>query len=282
MKMIDKLKMMHSLPQGEDILRQFILSGNDIIYKDKKELICELHISSSTIYRFCQKMGVKGYNELRLTLAQESLQNEKPDKASVDFDFPFQADDSLKTVCENMLILYEESVCQTFKHIDFAEFQKAVAYIQKAGKICIATTNTNTNILEKFASQLIEIGKNVKVSSSDYMLKQESVYLCENDVFILNSYAGLTSRTYINILPMMKKKHVPVILIGSTHNSSFMPYAACKLLIYDKEDPKKKIFGFSTSISTQYLLDAIYAAVYRENYDNNLKKRDYIYGVTAK
>lgn len=278
MKIIDKLKIANNFSSSEEILRQFILKDNSIIFMEKRDLIKNLHISTSTIYRFCQKLGLKGYDDLRIKLAQEIIINiENDDTSTINFNFPFQPNDNLKSICKNILSIYEYSPKSTFKTLDFIELQKSINIINNANTICIMASNMNVNIMEKFASQLIEIGKNVKISSTPYKWKLETVNLTKNDVLIINSYAGQSSKSFINILPNIVKRGIPIVLIGSVHNTSFIPYATYKLLMCDKEHPTEKLFGFSTSISAQYLLDIIYAAIYQKHYVENIVKHKYIY-----
>lgn len=56
-----------------------------------------------------------------------------------------------------------------------------------------------------------------------------------------------------------------------------MPYATSKLLICDKEHPSNKLYGFSSNISSEYVLDILYCGLYQENYDENVSNHEYIY-----
>lgn len=279
MDLINKLKLMHSLSSSEEILRQFIINeSTSFVTIDKKELINKLNISSSTIYRFCSKLNIKGYDHLRLRIAQDLVKNEKNQTSNtINYNYPFQKEDTLNTICKNILSIYEESANDTYENIDFNELSKAVHILKTASNICLMTSNTNTIYAEKFSTQLKEIGKNVLISSSPYKWKLETVNLSSQDALIINSYAGRSSKSFIEILPDLIKRGVPIILIGSTHNKSFIPYATSKLLMSDKEDPIEKIHSFSTNVSTQYLFDILYAAIYQENYEQNMKNHSYIY-----
>lgn len=280
MNLLDKLKLMNSFSPSEEILRLYIISNNkELIITDKDTLIRKLHISSSTIYRFCNKLNVKGYDGLRLMLAQEYLTNEisRTQKENIDYNFPFQKNDSAEKVCKSIQTIYSESINHTYQSIDYNELQKAILILKKAETICLMTSNMNTEFAEKFGIQLKEIGKNVRISSSPYKWKLETINLTKKDALIINSYAGQSSKSFIDILPSINKKGIPIILIGSTHNSRFLPYATSKLLMCDKEHPTKKLYSFSTNISTQFLLDIIYAILYQENYCDNFSKHEYIY-----
>lgn len=279
MKLIDKLKLMQALPPREAAIRNYIIAQPvRFVTLDKAVLLEELQISTSTLYRFSNKVSTSGFDQLRLTLAQELLMSDKvADTKIPDVNYPFKPTDSLQTVAVNLMALYKLSVDQTYKHLDFMDLAKAVQTLRQADEICLITTNTNTILAERFGNQLKEIGKKVRISSSPYKWKLETVNLSSKDALIINSYAGRSSKFFLNLLPDLHQRGVPIILMGSTRNPSFIPHAQNRLLMCDLEDPKEKLYSFSTDLSSEYLFDLLYAALYQDHYDDNIKNHHYIY-----
>ena len=247
----------------------------EIIGLEEEELRKEIFISASTIYRFCRKLDVKGYDELRLILAKEYIRCEK--NSEVDYDFPFSKTDSAEDISKNLLSIYTESLELTQNSLDEKELEKAITILKRAKNIIFFTSNINTQVAEKFDAQLKEIGKSVTISSSPYRWKLEIVNMTRNDALIIISYTGVSSGQFADILPEVKKKGIPVILIGSALNKVLMPYATSKLLICDKEHPSNKLYGFSSNISSEYVLDILYCGLYQENYDENFSNHEYVY-----
>lgn len=279
MKLIDKLKMMHALTSGEQAVCDFIIDHPiAFITQSKTELLTSLGLSQSTLYRFCHKISSRGYDHVRLRLAQELLMSQDPALLeSVDVNYPFKPGDSLETIARNLARVYRVSVTQTMQHLDLQDLRQAVQVLRTAEEICLITSNTNTVFAERFSNQLKEIGKRVRISSSPYKWKLETVDLSERDVLIINSYAGRSSKVFLHLLPELHQRKVPIILMGSTHNTSFIPHAQYRLFMCDLEDPKSKISSFSTDVSSAYLFDVLSAALYQDHYDENLKKHLYIY-----
>lgn len=276
MKLLDRIKLMNSLTPGEQILQSYIIQNSKaVIEMDEAALKKEIYLSSSTIYRFCRKLGVKGYDDFRLLLAQEYIRSEK--SFAVDYDFPFTAADPIAAVSKNLLTIYTESLELTQHAIDVQELEKAIRILRRAKKICFFTSNMNTQMAEKFNAQLKEIGRDVRISASPYKWKLEAITLSDQDALIINSYAGHFSKQFVTILPELKEKGVPIIMIASTHNKSLLPYATIKLLMCDKEHPNEKLYSFSSNIATMYLLDLLYIGLYQEHYDENFSKHQYIY-----
>lgn len=267
---------MTSLTPSEQLLQAYIIQHSQaIIGCDEEALKKATFISSSTIYRFCRKLNIKSYDDLRLQLAQDAIKSEKSN--AVNYNFPFTATDSMMDVSQNLLAIYTESLELTQHAIDAQELNKAVQILKRAKNICFFTSNMNTQMAEKFNAQLKEIGKDVRISSSPYKWKLEAITLGDHDALIINSYAGYSSKQFIPMLPELKEKGVAIIMITSTHNKTLMPYADSKLLMCDKEHPNEKLYSFSSNIATMYLLDLLYIGLYQEHYDENFSKHQYIY-----
>lgn len=59
-----------NLTPAEQRIGRFILeSPSEIITMTGKEMEMRLYVSKSAIYRFCKKIGVEGFNELKLEIA---------------------------------------------------------------------------------------------------------------------------------------------------------------------------------------------------------------------
>ena len=276
MNLMDRIKMITTLTPSEEILRQYIVGhGREVIDLDEQELKETIYISSSTIYRFCRKLDLRSYDELRLGLAREYIRNEK--ESDVNYDFPFSKDTPLSKVSRNIMTIYTESVEWTQNALDKSQLNRAINYVSRAENIVFFASNMNTETANRFKAQMKELGKDVRISSSPYNWKLEAVNMTKKDVLLINSYAGRSSSQFGQILPELKKRGVPIIMITSTHCKSLLPYASSILLICDKESCSDKLYSFSSNISSQYILDMLYIGLYQQNFDANYEKHKYIY-----
>lgn len=277
MNIIDQIKLMDKLTPNERILKEYILDHlHKIVYLDKVTLQNTLYMSDSVIYRFCKKLNISGYDELRIKIAQSLLKNQDHE-INPDFNFPFMEDDTLDAICDKIAAIYKKTTDLTYQSLDFNELSKSIYYLNKSRTICLFTPNRSNEIAQGFLEHIKDFNKKVKISISPYDWKVDAYNLTENDVVIINSYAGSSSSIMLNILPTLQKKKIPIILIASTHNKKFFPYATCKLLICDKEDPIDKLYSYSSNISIQYIFDILYSGLYQKNYDENYRRRKYIY-----
>ena len=279
MDIIDNIKLMNKLTPNEKIMKEYILDHlYDIVYMSKNTLQEKIYVSDSVIYRFCKKLNLSGYDELRINIAQSLLKNQKINKGDdIDFNFPFTKNDTLDKVCNNIASIYKKTVELTYQSLDFKELSKAIYYLNKSQTICLFMPNKSNEIALGFLERIKDFNKKVKVSASPYDWKVDAYNLTDRDVVIINSYAGSSSFIMLNILPTLQKKNIPIILIASTHNKDFFQYATCKLLVCDKEDPIEKLYSYSSNISIQYVFDILFSGLYQKNYEDNFQRRKYIY-----
>ena len=54
-----------------DVYNYIISNEEKVVYMKVRELAEEVHVSTTTILRFCKKVGCEGYSEFRLKLKQE-------------------------------------------------------------------------------------------------------------------------------------------------------------------------------------------------------------------
>ena len=65
-------EMIKSFNQLEMDVYNYIVSNEEkVVYMKVRELAEEVHVSTTTILRFCKKVGCEGYSEFRLKLKQE-------------------------------------------------------------------------------------------------------------------------------------------------------------------------------------------------------------------
>ena len=71
-------EMIKSFNQLEMDVYNYIISNEEkVVYMKVRELAEAVHVSTTTILRFCKKVGCEGYSEFRLKLKQEVSSKEK-------------------------------------------------------------------------------------------------------------------------------------------------------------------------------------------------------------
>lgn len=271
------IKCCDNLTPTESQLGQYILQNKEQIEKLSIEKLSEkTFISKSAIHRFCKKIGVDGFNELKVRIVRDIIEENKEDN-QIDVNFPFEPDDSQKTIVQKLLKLYEASIADTYNSIDAEELNKAAVLLHDADIIDIYTHAHNINVAENFQDKMRAIGRMVTCPKSFYDQRCMATVSKKNHAAIILSYSG--KATFIPpIVEILYRKGIEIIWIGRVGKNVVPNCIKHHLYISNKENLRKRISQFSSHISMQYMLDAIFSCIFRIDYKKNI---DYIQEISG-
>jgi len=232
------------------------------------ELSENIHVSKSAVHRFCKKIGLKGFNELKIEIVRE-LANEVDDMETIDVNYPFKQEDGPKMIADKLLKLYENAIADTYSYIDPIELQKIARLLHNAKAIDIYTHAHNMNVAENFKDKMLTIGRVVNCPKSFYEQRFTALASEKGHVAIILSYSG--KATFVNpILKALYQKRIPTILIGKAGSNIYPHYISHALCISGKENLRDRISQFSSHIAMQYMLDVVFGCIYNMNRDKNI------------
>lgn len=197
------------------ILQYFKENAHNLVYLSLKDICKELYISNATIVRFCQKIGFKGFNELKFQLKNDLNQSTSfasswdiiPHRTSILKDFLDSVDDTfIENICflikshtslyiygRNMSSLpakYLYSMLSTMDipciFIDWIDFLSALSDSLPEHSILFLFTNYGQkenyyNIVKKCHERQVKI---IWISSTEIdecLLSPEDLYLCTQE-----------------------------------------------------------------------------------------------------
>lgn len=263
------IKYTDNLTPTENQLAQYILANEDIVEKASITELAELtFVSKSAIYRFCKTIGLNGYNELKVKIAQDKT-NQNDSARQIDINYPFGAEDSPRMIAQTLLHLYSSTIADTHNFIDMVELATISKLINKAEVIDIYTHAHNINIAENFKDKMRSIGRMVNCSDSFYNQRCMATASRLSHVAIILSYSG--KATFIpSISKTLYKKKIPMVLIGKAGNNKLSNLIQHRLYISDREDLRDRISQFASHIAMQYMLDVLYGCIFKLNYRENI------------
>ncbi len=272
MNIENMIKCCNNLTPTENQLAQYILQNKEQVQKLSIQNLSEKTFASkSAIHRFCKKIGVDGFNELKVKLAQDILEGVKGEK-QIDANFPFAANDSQELIAQKLLKLYEASITDTYNSIDGEELNKAVVLLHKAEIIDIYTHAHNINAAENFQDKMRSIGRMVNCPKSFYEQRCTATASNKKHAALVLSYSGKAS-FLPSIVEVLLKNRTEIIWIGRVGASVVPNYIKHHLYISDRENLRNRISQFSSHISMQYMLDVIFSCIFKMDYERNI---DYI------
>ena len=263
-----RIREAHGLTPTEQQLGQSVLALGDRLRDITiKELARAASVSVPTVHRFCRKLGLTGYKELKVELARASAAD--AGTTPVDINFPFSPGEEAGSVATHIRALYESTLRDTRELLDEAELERAADLLAKAGRIDIYTQSHNLFPAQMLCERLLSVGRDVTCHERDERQIRQALASCEDDVAVMISYSGLNPHLR-SLVPVLEERRVPVIFVGTPAAHRRNPGLDAYLAVSDREDLQDRITQFASHVGVQYVLDALFGCMFSRAYEKNL------------
>ncbi|MCC8189842.1 MAG: MurR/RpiR family transcriptional regulator [Planctomycetes bacterium] len=91
-------------------------------------LAARLHLSTSTITRFCQKLGYAGFSQFKFNFENSGI-------AAMLAKGDLERDDSIQVIKEKLSALYQRSIEETLQRLTISELERAAELLAAADKV---------------------------------------------------------------------------------------------------------------------------------------------------
>ncbi len=257
----------HLTPIEQNIANYILENPEEVISSTIQKTSENLYISKSAILRFCKKIGLKGYNDLKVQLAKD-FQYALSKDSLLNVNYPFLKSDGAKSIANKMLQLYEVTIQDTYHVLDFRQLEQIAKEMNQASCIDIYTHAHNLNVADNFKDKMLMIAKNVHTINDFYSQRLYASASNADHVALILSYSGKASWME-EILKKLKEKHTKTIFIGKSGSNPFPSYIDEHIEMSNLENVQSRISQFSSHISLQYVMDVLYSIIYRLNIDQN-------------
>ena len=238
--------------------------GEDIRGLSIKEFAARTNVSVASVHRFCKKLGLEGFKDLKVELIR--LTTEAGNRRDVDINFPFDANSTPAQVMERMEGLYQTTLAETQELLDPAQLDYAAKLIANARQVDIFTGSHNLYPAGMFRDRLLSAGKSTTCYGGvEAQVRTALLASGPDHVAIVISYSGLAPNLR-EILPILSSRRVPVIVIGTPYCARIHPGFAAYLTVSDHESMTHRITQFASHIAVQYVLDSLYSSYFAKDY----------------
>ena len=220
------------------------------------DLASKCDSSEATIVRFSKRLGCSGYQELKITLAQE---HEKkvivPTITSSDDCFSI-----FEKVCNDAYMSLE----RTKKTLSAESMTKAAKAISDARRVVLIGLGASAQVAEDASNKLLRAGSNSSAYSDTHMQMIAVSQLAKGDVVIGISQSG-SSKDVVESMKMARSRGATTISITSKERSPIARQSDI-LLLTDTEETRHSSLGFNSHISRLIVIDALcYKIVYQNS-----------------
>lgn len=195
-------------PSERRIAAEIMASPSKVALYSSQVLAQKCNVSQSTIVKFCQKLGYKGYPALKLALSAELAHGEGRQQVHRNIS----SDDPMGAVAQK---LYESKVAalsETMRLSNSDDISGAVDLLFKAQRIIIFGVGGSSLVAQDLSGKLTKFGKAVLFSGDSHIQLANLASLTSDDLVIAISYSGRAKEVTVAI-KHATKLNVPIIAL---------------------------------------------------------------------
>lgn len=185
-----------SLAQSDKKLADFILTQPDEArHLSSQQLAAVAGVSQSSVVKFAQKLGFKGFPALKLALSEALASNPYPQ--SVPVHNQIRGDDPLRLVGEKLI---KDNVSAMHASLDVNtedKLRESIGLLRGARRIVLTGIGASGLVAQNFSWKLMKIGFNAVAEKDMHALLATVQAMTQDDLLLAISYSG--ERREINL-----------------------------------------------------------------------------------
>ena len=245
-----QIKLLYNkMGQAEKRIADWIFQNpGGIISYSIVELAEQCNCGEATIVRFAKRLGFGGYQELKISLAQESN--------STSVSTNITSEDSLNEIYDKVCNDIYWSLERTKSVLDTDVLEEVCKKIASADRIVIFGLGNSASIALDASHKLQRTGCNAISYSDNHMQVIAASHLTEKDVAIGISHSG-SSKDIVDALKIAKETGATTVAITNKGKSPIQKYS--NFTLYTASDETKhNILALNSRIAQLSIINAIY------------------------
>jgi len=242
------ISMQQNFTVSENEIAQYVMNHTDSIITSTISAIAkETGTSEASINRFCKKLGLKGFNSLKIALAQESFYNKmnNPSQSSRNGNILSSVSQDYQRILLNTTAMLEENA-----------LQQIVETLKKAEFVYIFGLSETAFVTQEFASKLSLVGIRAKSITDITEISIEASHIRKNDfaIFIVSS---VLSRGLMPSINMCRDRGAKLLAITSYDSPQLNEIMDYKLVTSDTITARNSV-SISNNLIFLYVVDVVY------------------------
>lgn len=253
-----------NLPKGARRIAEYVLQNpQQVIRMSVTELSEATESSEGSVVNFCQKMGLSGFQQLKLSLAQETVQ-------PVQFIHEDLAEgDDPALICRKIFHSGIQTLRDTLSVLDPLVLSQAVQVFRAAKRIEIYGIGSSAPVAEDAQYRMLRIGLEAK-AVTDSHIQAISASRTSPDVAVLTvSHSGATHETVV-ATKLAKAAGAKTVAITNYGRSPLQAYADLVLFTMARET-LFRTEAMTSRIAQLCVVDALIAALALDDYEASVQ-----------
>nr|WP_197682908.1 MurR/RpiR family transcriptional regulator [Jiangella sp. DSM 45060] len=221
--------------------------------------------SAATVTRFCRALGLPGYADLRLAMAEETGRSSAVAGWEVDIGREILPTDSLQEMLDLITTADLRAIQETAAQLDLTEVEKAADAIADAGRVEVYGIGGSALVAGEMQLCLHRIGIPTWSWSDVHVGLTSAALLGPSDVAIAVSHSGATYET-VEMLSAAGSRGATTVALTSYRNSALAEVADIVLTTAIHETTFRPD-ALAARHPQLIVLDLIYVAVAQRRYE---------------
>ncbi|TKB47459.1 MurR/RpiR family transcriptional regulator [Thalassotalea mangrovi] len=245
-----------SLTSNEAKIADFSLKSPNVI-KDlsSQKLAMLVGVSQSSIVKFTQKLGYKGYPDFKFALI-EAINAEADD---VQLHGKITVNDDFEQLNKKLLASKHKVLIETSGLNADQSIEQAVQKIKSAKRILVSGIGASALVAKDFSYKLQKIGKMALAEASGHIQLSYVSTFSSDDLVICISESGNTSDV-VAVAKLAKKRGAQVITITNYSDNQLMKSADVKLYTV-AEQSSIRLSSIISRTSQEFVIDLLFIAL---------------------
>ncbi|KNC88971.1 MurR/RpiR family transcriptional regulator [Trabulsiella odontotermitis] len=253
------------LAQSDKKLADFILAEPDEArHLSSQQLAKEAGVSQSSVVKFAQKLGFKGFPALKLALSEALASH--PDPQSVPVHNLIRGDDPLRLVGEKLI---KDNVAAMHASLDVNAEDKlleSVALLRDARRIILTGIGASGLVARNFSWKLMKIGLNAVAEQDMHALLATVQAMESQDLLLAISYSG--ERREINLATEEALRVGAKVLAITGFSPNTLQQKASHCLYTIAEEQATRSAAISSTSAQMMLTDLLFMALVQQDLEH--------------
>lgn len=219
--------------------------------------------SDATVVKFSQRLGFRGYQELKIALAGEAA------RSSTGAFGEIEPGDDIATIRDKVLAANIDGLNDTRKVLDPASLGRAVAAILSAKRICFCGVGASGLVALDAQQKFMRIGLVCHTYLDTHLQATQAALLGAGDVAFGISHSGQTKET-IEVLQLAKGNGATTVALTNNPGSVLARLSEIVLLTAARE-ANLRSGAIASRLAQLSVIDVIFMSVAVARYDNSVR-----------
>lgn len=246
----------NSFTKTDKRIAEYVKSNfSQVVYMSLTECADKINVSEGSIIRFCKKLGLEGFYELKITLATSTAVNGFKTVETKGLD-------DIKSIKWAMAKRNIQTIEDTTDLLSDSCLESSVDSIVQAGLILLAGVGASSIVAHEAFHRFMRIGLKCHYSADSHFQAMLAAQLSENDVLIAFSQSGSTVEV-VDLAKITSKLGATIVAVTGYARSPLAKFAKYVLLTPTRENLLENV-STRSKIAQFHVLDIIFAGILRK------------------